>query len=149
MSPVSNKFNMPKKNNKKIKLKKREKDSQVETLFFKIKNRSFTCMGAQFWLEMSSHAGKTSFLMKIIEKWFQNGTKGCRNACTPTPPNKIKKGILKSNKVTKTIPRDESNNVTKTLLVFFAAKKLRFPSSLSVLFFCVFMTLFASSGSHF
>ena len=60
-------------------IKKREKDTQVKTLFFKIENSSFTCMGAQFWLEMSS------IFTKIIEKWFQKGTNCCRNA-SRTPP---------------------------------------------------------------
>ena len=45
-------------------IKKREKDRQVKTLFFKIENSSFTCMGAQFWLQMSS------LFTNIIEKWF-------------------------------------------------------------------------------
>ena len=64
MNPVSNKFkNAFQKHTEKLRIQavqdamqasalklmeKLEKDRQVKTLFFKIENSSFTCMGAQF-----------------------------------------------------------------------------------------------------
>ena len=45
--------------------------------------------------KMSSHVGKTQFCMKIFEKCVKIGTKGCRNACTPTPPPTQMKRLYK------------------------------------------------------
>ena len=117
-------------------MKKHEKDRQVDTLFLSIENNSFTCMGVQFWVENELPCRLNVVFHKHNRKMVPK-----ENELVPErfrPPMENDKGSLKpSTRLPEMSPKC-IQECKKTLLVFFAVKKIR----CSIRFFCLVFLCF-------